>query len=300
MFIGIDFRKYLRRSHWVQVIIINMRRLIFIIILVAWPIINLYLSAASGQAELIFFDVGQGDALALRTPAGKIIVVDGGPDWSSLYGLGKWLGLTNKKIDILILTHGHADHLIALPEIVARYGVTSAYLPTRLEIPAAQSLLAELQRSGAAIIYPDSNRCLQLETDCSLCIYPPGNNFLNSFDENDLSLITHFDCAGLSLLASGDAGRKREQELINTGNILGTKILKAGHHGSKTANSLALFEAVRPLFFLISVGKDNNYGHPSPEVLKIALSLGAKIWRTDQRGAVIFYTNNSNIYIDKP
>jgi len=276
-----------------------MRRLILIFIIIALPVTSIYLPRVD-RAELSLFDVGQGDSFAWRTPGGKIIMVDGGPDWSSLYGLGRWLGLTNKKIDILILTHGHADHLAALPEIVARYGVATAYLPVRLQTAAAQSLLVELQSAGADIVYPDNIVCLSLEPDCSLCIYPPGEIFLNSLDENDLSLITHFDCDGLSVLASGDASVKREQELIKVGNHLRAKILKAAHHGSRSANSLAFIKAVKPVFFLISVGEANNYGHPSPEVLKIALSYGLKIWRTDQQGPLIFFTNNSNIYTEKP
>jgi len=260
----------------------------------------LYLSRMETGAELSVFDVGQGDALALRTPTGKTIVIDGGPDWSSLYGLGRWLGLTNKKIDILILSHSHDDHIAALPEIVSRYGVASAYLPAHLEKPAAQSLIENLKAASADIIYPINNTCLILEPDCSVCIYPPSSKFINSPDENDLSLITYINCDGLSLLSSGDAGVKREEELIASGLDLSAKILKASHHGSKTANSMALFEAVKPIIFLISVGNSNNYGHPSPEVLTRAMSIVLNIWETDKKGSAYFFTNNKRIYLKMP
>ena len=101
------------------------------------------------------------------------------------------------------------------------------------------------------------------------------------------------------MLSSGDAGVKREEELITAGVDIRAKILKAAHHGSKTANSAPLLEAVKPMFFLISVGNGNNYGHPSPEVVARAKSIGLKIWRTDEQGTAHFYSNNSDIYLNE-
>lgn len=251
------------------------------------------------RAEAIFFDVGQGDAFALRTPQGKIIVVDGGPDWSSLSGLGKWLGFGQRQIDFLILSHGHDDHLAALPELAARFHIKSAVLPPRLSGSTAAALIETLQVDGTALKYPTTAFCLALETNCSLCIFPPETSFLKTDDENDLSLALHFDCSGLSVTTTGDASQKRERDFIASGFDWSASVFKASHHGSASANSSAFLQNVKPAFMVFSVGQDNKYGHPAPEVINRAESEKIKIWRTDQSGAILFYSNNSKIYFKK-
>jgi len=277
--------------------IMSMRRLFFFF-LISFCLLPLF-RIDTGRAEAVFFDVGQGDAFALKTPQGKIIVVDGGPDWSSLKDLERWLGFGRQKIDFLILSHGHDDHLAALPEIAARFKVKNAFLPARLSGSAAAALLEALKKDGAVVKYPAADFCLLLETDCSLCLFPPAASFLKSKDENDLSLALHFDCAGLSVAAAGDASQAREKSLLSSDFVWSAQILKISHHGSDSANDPSFQTAISPDMAVISVGANNSYGHPSSEVVNRIKQAGIKIWRTDQAGSVLFYSNNSKIYFKK-
>lgn len=272
---------------------------IFLILLTSFLFIIIWtaVESFSQRAEAVFFDVGQGDSFILKTPKGKLILVDGGPDWSTLFGLGWYLPWRQRTIDFLILSHGHDDHLSALPEIAKRYQINHVFLPASLQGAAVEELLLVLKKQGTKIIYSQEQICLELETDCYLCIFPPSSEFLKSSDENDISLAISFSCGGLSLAATGDAGVKREGSLLDSGFIQEVQIFKAAHHGSASANSLEFLRTLSPEIMIFSVGENNIYGHPSPEVINRAKTEGIEIRRTDQQGDILFYSNNSKIYL---
>jgi competence protein ComEC len=251
-------------------------------------------SSFSGDAELIFFDVGQGDAFVFRTPKNKIILVDGGPDWSLIYHLGKWLGFGKREIDILILSHGHADHISSLPEILKRYKVKNIFLPSGLFDFTSEALLAETKDSK--IFYPQEDTCYHLEDDCSLCVFPPVQKFIDTSDENDLSLAVSFNCVGLSVFGAGDASKKRERSLLASNFFQPAKILKVSHHGSDTSSDIDFLTALQPSLALVSVGLDNRYGHPHQVVINRLVKMNIHIWRTDQRGYLKIISNNGQIY----
>jgi competence protein ComEC len=272
---------------------------LFFILLISFSLIIIWTSLErfSARAEVVFFDVGQGDSFILKTPTGKLILVDGGPDWSTLFGLGQYLPWQKRTIDLLILSHSHEDHLSSLPEIARRYQIKHVFLPASLHGAAAEELLLVLENQGSTIIYPQEPACLDLEADCRLCIFPPSSEFLSSSDENDFSLAVNFICDGLSLAATGDAGVKREQSLLASGFIQAVQILKAAHHGSISANSLEFLRALAPEVMVFSVGENNPYDHPSPEVINRAGAEGIEIRCTDQDGELLFYSNNSELYL---
>jgi competence protein ComEC len=251
-------------------------------------------SSFSGDAELIFFDVGQGDAFVFRTPKNKIILIDGGPDWSPLYYLGKWLGFRKKEIDILILSHGHADHISSLPEILKRYKVENIFLPPGIAGFSSEALLTEAKDS--TIFYPQEDVCYHLEDDCNLCVFPPAQKFIDASDENDLSLAVSFHCVGLSVFGAGDAGKKRERSFLLSNFFQPVKVLKVSHHGSDTSSDIDFLTALQPSLALVSVGLDNHFGHPHQAVINRLLKMNINIWRTDRVGHLKIISNNSQIY----
>lgn len=251
-------------------------------------------SSFSGEAELIFFDVGQGDAFAFRTPKNKIILIDGGPDWSLIYHLGKWLGFKRKEIDILILSHEHSDHISSLPEILKRYKVKNIFLPPGLSGFASEALSAEAK--GINIFYPQEDVCYSLEDDCSLCIFPPSQEFIKTNDENDISLAVSFDCVGLSVFGAGDAGKKREQSFLTSNFFHSAKVLKVSHHGSDTSSDLDFLKALHPSLALISVGENNSYNQPHKIVINRLIKMNIDIWQTDMLGTLRIISNNEQIY----
>jgi len=271
-----------------------MRKIILYILPVVIFYIFLIFGPSKNRVETIFFDVGQGDAFAFRTPGGKIIMVDGGPDWLLLPALSAWLSPDEKQIDILILSHNHSDHISSLPEIAERYKIRQAILPRMETGGEIDELVDNLNGQDSEIIYPAEDLCLNLETDCELCIFPPSNNFVEDEDKNNRSLALRFDCHGLSVAAAGDAGREREQELIMNNNWR-SAVFKASHHGSDTSNDEDYIAAINPAIMVVSVGKNNSYGHPSTTLLKRVTAAGVDIWRTDQQGSLLIYSNNSGI-----
>lgn len=245
--------------------------------------------------EAIFFDVGQGDAFAFRTPGGINILVDGGPDNLLLPQLGRWLGYSEREIDFLILSHDHADHVSSLPEIVERYQVRRAVLPSPMISSESAAFISALKRSNSEIIYLSDGECFALEADCNLCILSPGGEFAGKQDLNESSLALRISCAGLSLVAAGDATKSLEQAYLPRLADWHADILKASHHGSDTSNSEAFLSAVNPRLMVVSVGLNNSYGHPSGGVIYRARKQGVHIWRTDHQGALRIYARNREI-----
>lgn len=248
------------------------------------------------QAEIIFFDVGQGDSFLLKTNNNEIILVDGGPDWSALYQLGKALSFFERQIDFLILTHTHDDHVMALPEILQRYDVKKIFLPSCLSGDAALELYKNQKEK---VFIPQQEECWVFNSNCTLCVLPPSEKFLNVKDDNDLSLGVFFECDSLSFLAVGDASSERELDLLKSSVLKPIQVLKISHHGSGRSSSLEFLQSVTPNLAVISVGKNNNYGHPSEIVLHNLDIIGALLWRTDKLGALRIFTNNGRIMYQK-
>lgn len=268
-------------------------RFIFIILIIFF-IIFFVSSLDKKRAELVVFDVGQGDSYALRTNDNKIILIDGGPDWTSLHGLGRWLNFFKRDIEIIILTHAHADHISSLPEIIKRYKVKKIYLPENLDGAESVALINSLT-SEIEVIYPEKDLCIDFNSNCSLCIFPPSENFKGADDDNDLSLASYFNCSGLTVFGAGDASTARELDLLNSHFFNQADILKISHHGSSSSSDSKFLDAVNPKFAIISVGANNRYKHPSVKVINSLNEKDISIWRTDISHSVMFFSNNKGI-----
>lgn len=249
----------------------------------------------SHKAEAVFFNVGQGDSYAFKTNDNRVILIDGGPDWTSLYCLGRWLNYFEREIDTILLTHTHSDHITALPEIIKRYKVKKIILPHRLIGPESIALLDSLKAS-TEIIYPEKEFCFDFNPDCYLCVLPPSTNFKNSQDDNNLSLATYFNCSGLKIFGAGDAPSPREKEMMSSKLISTTDILKISHHGSKYSSSIDFLNFISPKLAIISAGKNNRYKHPHSELIHRLEEADLIIWRTDIEGSALFYTSNKELF----
>ncbi len=268
-------------------------RFIFIILII-FSIIFFVSFVNKKRAEVVFFDVGQGDSYAFRTNDNKIILIDGGPDWTSLHGLGRWLNFFKRDIEIIILTHTHADHISSLPEIIKRYKVKKIYLPENLDGAESIALINSLS-DEVEIIYPEKDLCIDFNSDCSLCIFSPSEKFKGSDDDNDLSLATYFNCSGLTVFGAGDASADRELDLLNSIFFNRADILKISHHGSSASSDSKFLDAVDPKFAIISVGTNNIYKHPGLEVINSLKERYISIWRTDSSHSLMFFSNNKGI-----
>jgi competence protein ComEC len=248
--------------------------------------------------KVVFFDVGQGDASLIVTPNGKTILIDGGPDEKVLRGLGEILPFWQRKIDLIIITHAHDDHIIGLIEICKRYKVGEVlYNNLNFKTPAVEFLTIifknkkiTLTNVRAGMVYKFTNSCLFNILSASKEIEK---------NENDYSIVANFKCFNKNILFTGDAGLKIEQELLVKNINLKADLLKIAHHGSDTASSETFLKAVNPQAVIISVGLNNKFKHPNWLILERLQKLAVDIYRTDQQGIRYFLANNKSIKLIK-
>lgn len=233
--------------------------------------------------EVVFLDVGQGDASLILTPDKQTILIDGGPDNKVLQGLGKNLSFYRRKIDYLIISHYHDDHIIGSIEIFKRYRVKNlVYSGKESDSMLMSELLKIASEQGAALSPLESQARISLGRDCLLSILNPA--IFEVKDDPNNSLVSRLDCDQKSFLFAGDNGTAVEKVLITSNWPLKADIFKASHHGSNTSNSEDFLRAVAPDSIVVSVGEDNRFGHPGGYFLDRAGALGIPVFRTDYKG----------------
>lgn len=243
--------------------------------------------------EIDFFDVGQGDASLIKMPGGKVILIDGGPDNLVLKRLGENLPFYKRKIDLVVLSHPHDDHIIGLLEVIRRYKVGAIIYVGEEEKPELLDLLLKIAKQrDIELINLKNEANIDYLPVCSLYLLNPESLKIKNDDNN--SIIARLDCGSLTALFSGDNNSAVEGALLKTGNDWSAEIMKASHHGSKTANSENFLKAVSPNIFVISVGADNRFGHPHADVLERVKKLKIGIKRTDIDGTVKVFGDGKN------
>lgn len=235
--------------------------------------------------EIDFLDVGQGDASLIKITGGKVILIDGGPDNIVLKRLGENLSFFKRKIDLIILSHPHDDHIIGLLEVIRRYKVGAIiYVGDEGKTELLTMLLKTAEERNVHLINLRNEANMNYSSSCSLYLLNPISLKVKNDDNN--SIVSRLDCDGLRAIFSGDNNFAVEKVLLETGNDWSAEIMKASHHGSKTANSEAFLKAVNPKLFVISVGVDNRFGHPHEDVLKRVKNLKINLKRTDNEGTI--------------
>jgi competence protein ComEC len=241
--------------------------------------------------KIIFLDVGQGDATLIMPEEGVQILIDGGPGDFVLEKLGKYMPPWDRKIEVLILTHPHLDHMEGLIDVLNRYEVgETIYYPLCFDSKTyqifkdlADSDFEPYGRGNQIDIGRDSQYMLSI-------IYPQSlsnSECYNVSNLNNGSVVSYFRYNDLEVLLMGDA-EKEEEELLLQNNLLKTAdILKAGHHCSRTSSSDLLLDTVSPKLAICSSGKDNSYGHPHYETLKKFEERGIKYRITAEEGNII-------------
>lgn len=254
-----------------------------------------------------FFDVGQGDAIFIEVPNGNQILVDGGPGDAILGKLGRTLPFWDRSIDLLVLTHPHADHLDGLLEILKRYHV-GMVLTSGAEhsIPEYQEWTALLKNQNIEVVTARSGQRINAGRGVILDILTPWEDFSGKSLKNphDATVVTRLAYGENSFLLMGDAERSLEYRLLfeslnSSFIILNSDVLKVGHHGSKTSSSEEFLRAVLPEVAVIQVGRKNRYGHPNQEVLERLAAVGAKIFRNDLDGDIKFQSDGKNFLVKK-
>lgn len=256
------------------------------------------------KAELIFFSVGQGDAALLISPQGKTLLIDGGVDKTVTEKLGRSLKQRQKSIDWIVLTHAHEDHYIGLLASSEYYYFSNVIGPSWTDSQLILNWFSDLEENNSNIIeLNDKMRRIYLEEDCFFDVLASPLHFnskIEKVSENDLSYSVKINCYGIEALFTGDLERDGEDILLKkvSESFLSSLIFQAGHHGSKTSNSINFLEAVGPNLVIISAGEDNSHGHPHQETLNNIKKVNAKVLQTHLNGDIKILSNNKEISIE--
>jgi len=257
-------------------------------------------STESKALEVDFFDVGQGDAILIKTPDHQRILIDGGPSNAVVEKLGENLPFFEKEIDLIILTHPHADHLDGLIEVLKRYEVKKI-LSTGVThtTPDYLSWLEEIKNQNVLMEVATAGQMLDFGGGVKMEIFYPGEDLAGKSVENlnNTSIVAKLIFGQTSFLFTGDAETEAEENLLAGGFDLRADVLKVAHHGSKSSTSDNFLEKVQPKFAVISAGADNQFGHPNGMTLKRLEKIGAEILRTDEDGDVKMVSDGIKVEI---
>lgn len=234
-----------------------------------------------------FIDVGQGDSALIVTKNNKSILIDTGGKVGSNYSLMKsnvipfFKSIGIRKLDYLFITHGDADHCGNSKSLIDNFSVKNVYL-NKGKINNCE------KKTNGNILYDDYLKIDNIE------IYSLNNCDYN--DENSLSMVLLLIIENYKILLMGDAPKKVEEEIIDKYDLDNIDILKVGHHGSNTSSSEKFISHIKPKYSIISVGKNNKFGHPKKSVLDTLSD--SKIYRTDEDGSIMFRIKNDKLEIE--
>jgi competence protein ComEC len=250
------------------------------------------------RLHVYVLDVGQGDAILLRTPGGRTVLVDGGPDPVLLTArLGRILPFWQRRIDVLIATHADQDHLAGLLTLFERYRVGQIVEPAVLgESALRDEWDARVVASGVPVSRLGRGAEIALGDDLRLRVLNPFTASADG-DDNGASLVLLASLGRWRMLLTGDMDAETEAGLIAAGEPPQAAFLKVAHHGARTATSDAFLAAVQPQVALISVGAENDYGHPTEETLARLAAEDVRVYRTDQDGTIELITDGTQCWI---
>lgn len=257
------------------------------------------------ELSVTFFDVGQGDAMMVRFPDGRVLVIDGGGLPRSSFDVGAnvlapaLLHQGVRHADWLMLSHPHHDHYRGLGAVAEQFHPaavwTNGHAAPEEEREFWHAFLERVNATGAGMKVLDADHDPIVIGDATLeILYPPPDMDVPD-DLNDTSLVAKLTYGAVSFLFTGDLTTAGERILLDDRADVAATVLKVGHHGSETSTSSAFLDAVNPGTAVITVGQGNHYGMPDQIVLDRLNERGVDVYRTDLHGAVTIRTDGTDI-----
>ena len=262
----------------------------------------------SGTAELEvhFLNVGQGDCTIVLCD-GEAMVIDGGPPGTSDYVYSYIRNtLELAEVQTVVSTHPHLDHVGGLPAVLNAAPAETILTPVLdWDSKAFRRMMEYADLSGAQVEVPSEGEYFPLGGATVTVLHcwpeamsltePDGKRYSRT---NDTSIVVRIDYGDTSFIVTGDAEDYSEYMMIDSGMDLKADVLRVGHHGSRYSTTGEFLRAVQPAYAVISVARDNSYGHPHPETLERLEKAGARVLRTDELGTVVMASDGKKVWAE--
>ena len=256
----------------------------------------------SNEDKLVvhYIDVGQGDSTFIELPNDEVMLIDAGENEYSEIIDNYISNLGYERIDYVIGTHPHSDHIGGMEDIINSYDIGKVYMPkASSNTKTYLNLLQSIKNKGLKIDTGKSGVNIIDEGNLKIDIIAPVKD---SYDDlNNYSVVVKLAYGNNSFIFMGDAEKKVENEIMDNvkdSSYLRSDVIKVGHHGSGTSSGMDFLKAVQPKYAIVSVGKDNKYGHPHKNILEDYRDIGANIYRTDEMGNIIVTSDGKNISVN--
>lgn len=268
---------------------------IIICLLIVLILINFIIYIFPQKLRIFFIDVGQGDSTLIITPDKKTVLIDGGG--SDSFDVGKKVLLPYLldrrilKIDYVLISHFDTDHATGVAQILGKIDVSSIILTRQLEEnDIYRHILSIAKEKKIKLIYVKEGDVLKIG-GIKISIIHPENKLMINNPMNNNSIVCKVEYNSFSMLLTGDIEMEAEELILRKNINLKADVLKVAHHGSKTSTTGEFLKAINPKVALIGVGKNNNFGHPSNEVIQRLKENGTRIYRTDENGEISITVN---------
>jgi len=261
-----------------------------ILLLIATPVFQENITATA-PLIVTFIDVGQGDSCWLHLPNGDDVLVDGGKARAGPTVVAYLNEHGVADIELMVATHGDADHIGGLIEVLSAMPVAEAWLDSQsCTTTTCQDFYQALTDNGVLTATVRMGESYSWGEVTALVLNPSEPLYA---DKNENSVVLKVSYGSVDFLLTGDAETGAENRMLSSGYSLEAEVLKVAHHGSRYSSSAEFLSAVQPEVAIISVGADNPYGHPHPKTISRLQAVGAKIYRTDEQGTIIVTTDGS-------
>lgn len=254
-----------------------------------------FFQVSNHNLRLHFIDVGQGDSSLIITPKGKTILIDAGDEAHAKKVLSYVREQGIEKLDLVVATHPDADHIGGMDKVIKNFDIDVFAMP---DVSAKTNQYKQIQRElkakkmKATRLYQGDE--VQIDDDIDFEILSPvkGKKY---DDTNEYSIVVKIVYKDTSFILMGDATMENEVDIINNVPDIDIDVLKLGHHGSSTSSSDYFITKTSPNIAIISCGKNNKYGHPHQEVMRVLKKHGVTPYRTDEMGDIVITSDGKEI-----
>lgn len=250
-------------------------------------------SVNQGIIKINYIDVGQGDSILVQVN-GKNLLIDAGPN-DSTDKLMSYLSKQNiKKLDFVVATHPHEDHIGAMDSVIKKYDIGEFYAPKKMTTTKTfENMVNALKSKNIKINTATAGKNLDLGKNVRCEMIAPNNT--NYENLNNYSVVIKITYGNSKFLFTGDAEKLSEKEILSKNYDISCDVLKLGHHGSSSSSSKDFLDKASPKIAIVSCGKNNDYGHPHRETLTEMKKRNVQVYRTDVDGSILLVSDGKKI-----